>query len=114
MKVRAVRSQNSSSQSLQHFPVIENAYFSDCNHQNHESNTDLLESELAALNYDEAKMPVNAVGPILMKKAFQKLALIGDELGRADGKVDRAMQLSSEYYSLIPRDFGHGNMAVSR
>ncbi|KXS13693.1 PARP-domain-containing protein [Gonapodya prolifera JEL478] len=70
-------------------------------------NLDMMEREMASLEYDSRKMPLGKLSKAQMRKGYQVLQRISEELGKT-GSVNqrKVMDMSSEFYTIIPHDFG--------
>ncbi|KAJ7257005.1 PARP-domain-containing protein [Mycena rebaudengoi] len=80
----------------------------------------VLDSHLASMHYNAAKLPLGQLGKSAILKGFSVLKRIADVIENPDGDVakeyggadEAAAELSSEYYSIIPHIFGRASPIV--
>ncbi|KAJ7259330.1 PARP-domain-containing protein [Mycena rebaudengoi] len=80
----------------------------------------VLDSHLASMHYNAAKLPLGQLGKSTILKGFSVLKRIADVIENPDGDVakeyggadEAAAELSSEYYSIIPHIFGRASPTV--
>eukprot|EP00957_Ditylum_brightwellii_P081194 6177039-Ditylum_brightwellii.AAC.1 len=74
-------------------------------------NEDMFKSAMAKLNIDPSKLPLGALSKAQIKKGFKALESIEEELnGRSNH--NRLMELTSEFYTIIPHAFGRSRGPV--
>lgn len=80
-------------------------------------NTSFMEQSMASLSYDSKKLPLGKLSKTMILHGFEKLKMIGEVIQnpstvqskyREYGATSQAVlqELSSQYYTLIPHDFG--------
>lgn len=61
------------------------------------------------IGYDAKRMPLGKLGDTTIKEAYGVLSKLSDAVKRKS--VDEMRKLSSEFYTLIPHDFGFAKMS---
>ncbi|KAJ3328431.1 Poly [ADP-ribose] polymerase 3, partial [Gonapodya sp. JEL0774] len=69
-------------------------------------NLNMMEREMAALEYDSRKMPLGKLSKAQIKKGYEVLKQISEEQGKTPPNPRTIMDLSSQFYTIIPHDFG--------
>ncbi|XP_073144779.1 poly [ADP-ribose] polymerase 2 isoform X2 [Henckelia pumila] len=73
-------------------------------------NTDMMKQQMMEIGYNAEKLPLGKLSKSTILKGYDVLKRIADVIGRADRKT--LEQLSGEFYSVIPHDFGFKNMSL--
>jgi len=71
---------------------------------------DMMKKSLIEVGYDAKKMPLGKISPAMVTAGYEKLKEIEAELdGRS--KIEELQRLSSEFFTVIPHDFGFKQMS---
>ena len=70
-----------------------------------------MESHLKHIGYDAKKMPLGKLSQTTIQKGFQILNKISNEIKKKGNNSSQLQDLSSEFYSNIPHDFGFQKMS---
>lgn len=73
-------------------------------------NTDMMKQQMIEIGYNAEKLPLGKLSKSTILKGYDVLKRIADVIGQADRKT--LEQLSGEFYSVIPHDFGFKNMSL--
>jgi len=65
-----------------------------------------MEQEMAEIGYNAKKMPLGKLTKDHIKKSFDVLKKLDDELNKETPKPSVLSDLTSEFYTIIPHDFG--------
>jgi len=71
---------------------------------------DMMKKSLIEVGYDAKKMPLGKISPAMVSAGYQKLKEIESELG-GKNKIEELQRLSSEFFTVIPHDFGFKQMS---
>jgi len=66
----------------------------------------MMNSQMKEIGYDAEKMPLGKLAPSTIKKGFDVLKNIAKELENAKPSSAHLAELTSEFYSQIPHNFG--------
>jgi len=66
----------------------------------------LMEQQMAEIGYNAKKMPLGKLTKDHIKKSFTVLKKLDDELNRKVQRPSVLSELTSEFYTIIPHDFG--------
>ncbi|CAK84112.1 unnamed protein product (macronuclear) [Paramecium tetraurelia] len=66
----------------------------------------MMNNQMREIGYDAKKMPLGKLAATTIKKGFDVLKQIQDELDKKNKNVVELQRLTSEFYSQIPHDFG--------
>jgi len=72
----------------------------------------LMEQEMAEIGYNAKKMPLGKLTKDHIKKSFDVLKKLDDELSKEQPKPALLSDLTSEFYTIIPHDFGRSRPPV--
>ncbi|KAI5820171.1 poly polymerase catalytic domain-containing protein [Pyronema omphalodes] len=75
-------------------------------------NTQLMEQSMASLSYDARKLPLGKLSKTTIQAGYEVLKQIGLELQSTSPNQGELMRLSSQYYTVIPHNFGRRNPTV--
>lgn len=75
-------------------------------------NTQLMEQSMASLSYDARKLPLGKLSKTTIQAGYEVLKQIGLQLQSASPNQGELMRLSSQYYTVIPHNFGRNNPTV--
>lgn len=68
-----------------------------------------MNNTMKEIGYDAKRMPLGKLGDTTIKEAYGVLSKLSDAVKRKS--VDEMRKLSSEFYTLIPHDFGFAKMS---
>ncbi|OUM61026.1 hypothetical protein PIROE2DRAFT_62766 [Piromyces sp. E2] len=66
----------------------------------------LMEQQMSEIGYNAKKMPLGKLTKDHIKKSFTVLKKLDDELNKSTPKPSVLSELTSEFYTIIPHDFG--------
>jgi len=70
--------------------------------------TNIMNTTMKEIGYDAKKMPLGKLGDSTIKEAYKVLSNLSTAIKQK--KHDEVKSLSSQFYSLIPHDFGFQKM----
>ena len=68
-----------------------------------------MNNTMKEIGYDAKRMPLGKLGDTTIKQAYGVLSKLSDAVKKKS--VDEMRKLSSEFYTLIPHDFGFAKMS---
>ncbi|TPX68181.1 hypothetical protein SpCBS45565_g03249 [Spizellomyces sp. 'palustris'] len=69
-------------------------------------NVDMMTQSMVEIGYDAKKMPLGKLSKGNIEKGYAVLAKISDELTKAGPDRDKLSDYSSQFYTIIPHEFG--------
>ena len=69
-------------------------------------NMKMMQQQMTEIGYDAKKLPLGKLSKETIRKGYETLKKIADQLEKSTADTDSLLDLSSEFYSTIPHDFG--------
>ncbi|CEL98091.1 unnamed protein product [Vitrella brassicaformis CCMP3155] len=74
------------------------------------SDMKMMDDSMRLIGYDSKKLPLGKISKGMIQRAYEVLKQIDDALNQG-GNREQLMDLSSQFYTIIPHDFGMRNLA---
>eukprot|EP00916_Digyalum_oweni_P014610 GHVL01023971.1.p1 GENE.GHVL01023971.1~~GHVL01023971.1.p1 ORF type:complete len:547 (+),score=90.13 GHVL01023971.1:3-1643(+) len=71
----------------------------------------MMKMRMAEIGYDAEKMPLGKISKEMIKQGYEALKEIETELQKKSPKKSTLLELSSDFYTVVPHDFGFKRMA---
>lgn len=75
------------------------------------SDVDMMKRQMIEVGYDAKKMPLGKISKGMLKEGYSILKSIGEELEKPNKNTKAIEELSSQFYTVIPHNFGFQNMS---